>query len=249
MSAVPIETAVDAEERPQLQTVRVWDLPLRIFHWSLAIAIAAAYVTAEFGGSEWGEWHGRIGWFVLALFIFRLVWGFIGAQHARFRSFFPTPGRIRAYLQGRWRGVGHNPLGALSVLALLILVGAQVATGLFANDDISFAGPLASWIDSGASQRLTSWHEQVFYVLAGFILLHIVAVLFYLLWRRSNLIAPMLTGYKLVAYAPAVASEKSLAWRFAAAVFVAVAVSWLIFRDAPPVQAESVAAPGATSDW
>src|SRR5690349_7004915 len=135
MSSVPLDAIADeaeAREQAQARVVQVWDLPLRIFHWGLVLAIAAAYATGGFGGSELANWHGRIGAFVRALLVFRVIWGFIGAQNARFPNFVPTPARVAAYLKGAWRGVGHNPLGALSVIALLLLVAAQVFTGLFA---------------------------------------------------------------------------------------------------------------------
>lgn len=251
MSVIPIDTGTEAakQEKSNVPTVHVWDLPLRIFHWSLVLAILAAYLTGEFGGGEWADWHGRIGSFVLALLVFRLIWGFIGTRHARFGNFLPTPARVAAYLNGRWRGVGHNPLGALSVIALLAIVGAQVATGLFANDDIAFAGPLAHLIDKGTSEQVTSWHEQIFYVLAGLIGLHIGAIVFYLVFRRTNLVAPMVTGKKPVAEAQPATAEKHLAWRFVAAVVIAVTVSWLTFRDAPSPATEATPAPAATADW
>jgi len=233
----------------RIDTVRVWDLPLRIFHWLLVLAIAAAYVTGEFGGSEWAQWHGRIGWLILGLLLFRLIWGVIGSWHARFANFLPTPARVIAYVRGEWQGVGHNPLGALSVVALLALVTAQVATGLFASDDIAFAGPLSNWIGKSASDRLTGWHEQIFYVLAGFIVLHVVAIAFYLLVRKSNLIAAMITGNKPGSGALQAWTEKPLAWRFLVAALVAATVSWWIFSSPPSLQAEAAAAPAATADW
>lgn len=254
MSAIPIEAGRDAATAQGglngARVVQVWDLPLRIFHWTLVVAIAAAYVTAEFGGSEWARWHGRIGAFVLALLVFRFVWGFIGTQHARFRSFVPTPARVAAYLSGRWQSAGHNPLGALSVIALLLLVAVQIVTGLFANDDISFAGPLSDWVSKGTSDGFTGWHQRIFYVLAGFIGLHLLAILFYLLIRRSNLVSPMISGKKLLATDErVVAPPKQLAWRFLVAVLIAAAVSLLAFRDAPPALAETIAPPAATADW
>lgn len=253
MSAIPIETGTEAaaqgKSHMRVVQVQVWDLPLRLFHWSLAVAIVAAYVTGEFGGSEWAHWHGRIGSFVLALLVFRLVWGFIGTQHARFGNFVPTPVRVIAYLRGRWQGAGHNPLGALSVISLLLLVAAQVVTGLFATDDVAFAGPWSNWIGKSASERLTAWHEQIFYVLAGFICLHMVAILFYLLVRRSNLVAAMITGNKAIAPGEPVAASKPLLWRFLVAVLVATTVSWLSFTDSSSTQAEAVAPAAATADW
>lgn len=247
-----IEAEIDAEavapRESHVRVVRVWDLPLRIFHWLLVIAIASAYVTAELGG-EWAVWHGRIGSFVLALLVFRLIWGFVGTQHARFSSFLPTPRRVIAHLAGRWQSAGHNPLGALSVIALLSLVAAQVATGLFSNDDIAFSGPLSSWISRSASEQLTGWHAQIFNVLAGFIVLHVVAILFYLLVRRSNLVAAMITGKKPVPGGRELAPVRHLPWRFLAAVLVAVSVSSLTFREGSSTPAEAVAAPTATADW
>jgi cytochrome b len=250
MSSVPLETITDAAEQTQAsgRVVQVWDLPLRIFHWTLVIAIVAAYLTAEYGGSEWMQWHGRIGAFVLALLVFRVVWGIIGTHHARFRTFVPTPARIAAYLSGAWQSAGHNPLGALSVIALLILVGAQVLTGLFANDDIAFAGPWSSWIDKASSDWLTGWHQQLFYVLSGFIGLHVLAVLFYLLVRKSDLVTPMITGKRWHASAepmPAINLRRRLAF----AVSVAAAVAWLAFRDAPAPPIDTAAPPASTADW
>ncbi|HWK49430.1 MAG TPA: cytochrome b/b6 domain-containing protein [Steroidobacter sp.] len=251
MSATPIEVAVDTQAAVRHESaVRVWDLPVRIFHWSLVVAIVAAYVTSQLGG-EWMRWHGRIGSFVLALLVFRLIWGFIGTPHARFAGFVPTPNRLIAYFKGQWRGVGHSPLGALSVIALLTLVAAQVVTGLFSNDDIAFSGPWAHWIAKGTSERLTGWHEQIFNALAGFILLHVLAIAFYLVARRSNLVAAMITGNKVLSGgAPeAAAAMQRPGWRLIAAVMVAVSVPWLIFREIPPAQAQPVAAPAATADW
>ena len=229
--------------------MQVWDLPLRLFHWLLVLAIAAAYVTAEFGGSGWAQWHGRIGAFVLGLLVFRLIWGFIGTPNARFRSFFPTPSRIAAHLQGRWRGQGHNPLGALSVLALLALVSAQVATGLFANDDIAFAGPLYASVDKATSDALTGWHEQIFYALAAFIGVHVLAILFYLLVRRSNLVKPLITGNKLVTESTWTEGSPRLGWRFVIAVALAAGIALLVFRATPETNAEVAAPPAATADW
>lgn len=243
-----METSADGHSQ-RTRVVQVWDLPLRIFHWVLVIAIAAAYVTAEFGGSEWAQWHGRIGCFVLALLVFRVVWGFIGTPHARFRNFVPTPARIATYVSGRWKGAGHNPLGALSVIALLLLLAAQVVTGLFANDDIAFAGPLSGWVGKGTSDHLTGWHQQLFYVLASVIALHLVAILFYLLVRGSNLIAPMITGKKVITAAEPPVVLEHLRWRFAAAVIIATTVSWLAFKDSSSPRADTAPPPAATADW
>jgi len=185
-------------------TIHIWDLPLRLFHWLLTVAVAAAYVTAKIGGSLI-DWHGRIGIFILGLLVFRLLWGFVGSTHARFLTFFPTLPRIVAYLRGRWQGIGHNPLGALSVFALLAVVAVQVGTGLFANDDIAFVGPLFSFVDKSLSDRLTGLHNTIFDLLVAFIVLHVVAIVFYRWVKKTNLVVPMLTGKKQVPKALAVA--------------------------------------------
>jgi cytochrome b len=178
-------------------TIKIWDLPLRLFHWLLVIAIAAAYATAKIGGPLI-DWHGRIGIFILGLLVFRIIWGFVGSTHARFLTFFPTLPRIVAYIKGRWHGIGHNPLGALSVFALLGVLAVQVGTGLFANDDIAFTGPLAKWVDEDTSQRLTSWHNIAFDALTALLVLHVVAIVFYRWVKKNNLVGPMLTGKKQV---------------------------------------------------
>lgn len=173
--------------------VLVWDLPTRLFHWLLTLAVAGALTTGIVGGN-WIEWHGRLGLLIVGLLGFRLIWGLLGSTYARFGSFFPTPGRLRAYLRGDWYGLGHNPLGALSVFALLGLLAWQAGSGLFSNDDIAFTGPLYPLIAKADSDWLSSWHRQGLWWLGGLIALHIGAILFYRLVRGKDLIGPMLTG-------------------------------------------------------
>jgi cytochrome b len=174
--------------------IRLWDLPVRIFHWSLVIAVAVAFVTAKLGG-DWMDWHGRAGLAIVGLVTFRIVWGIVGSTHARFLSFAPTPARLRAYLTGRWHGVGHNPLGALSVFGLLGLLAVQAGTGLFSNDDIAFDGPLSGLVEKARSDSLTGLHHTLSHVLLVLLGLHIVAIAFYLLVKKHNLIKPMVTGW------------------------------------------------------
>jgi cytochrome b len=180
---------------PGVTRIRLWDLPVRIFHWSLVVAVLVAFVTAKLGG-DWMDWHGRAGLAIVGLVTFRLVWGIVGSTHARFLSFAPTPSRLRAYLTGRWHGVGHNPLGALSVFGLLALLGVQAGTGLFSNDDIAFDGPLSGLIEKARSDSLTGLHHQLSNVLLVLLGLHILAIAFYLLVKKHDLIKPMLTGWK-----------------------------------------------------
>lgn len=175
--------------------IHLWDLPLRIFHWSLVVAVTTAIVTAKIGG-DWIELHAKAGLTIIGLLAFRITWGIFGSTHARFAQFAPTPGRIIRYLRGQWHGVGHNPLGALSVFALLGLLAAQAITGLFSNDDIAFNGPLSALISKKFSDRLTGVHHQLSNALLAFIGLHVAAVFFYLLIKKNNLIKPMITGWK-----------------------------------------------------
>ncbi len=173
---------------------RLWDLPTRLFHWLLVLAVAGAVISGQLGGNLI-VWHGRLGLLIAGLLVFRLVWGFIGSTYARFGQFFPTPAKIRAYLSGQWHGLGHNPLGALSVFALLGLLTVQVSTGLLANDDIAFVGPLYDLIDKELSNQLTSLHHKIGDLLIILVGLHVAAIMFYAHVKKQNLVKPMVTGW------------------------------------------------------
>ena len=174
--------------------IRLWDLPTRLFHWTLALCVATALVSGEIGGNLM-DWHARIGLLTVGLVVFRLVWGLLGSTYARFAHFWPTPAKISAYLKGEWRKPGHNPLGALSVLGLLGLLSVQLATGLFANDDIAFVGPLADLIGKDLSNRLTGLHHLLANVVIVLVALHLAAIVFYVRIKKKNLLKPMLTGW------------------------------------------------------
>ena len=180
------------------RNVRVWDLPTRLFHWLLAVLVVAAYVTAQIGGSLI-EWHGRVGIAITGLLVFRLVWGVIGSTYARFADFVPGPAHLWAHLRGHWSGLGHNPLGALSVLALLGVMLYQAVTGLFSNDEIAFSGPLRDLVSSATSDQLSGLHRQNYWVIIVFVALHVGAVMFYALVKKDDLVKPMITGVKEVA--------------------------------------------------
>ena len=175
--------------------VRVWDLPTRLFHWSLAALVTFSIVTAKLGGL-WLDWHMRSGYAILALLVFRLLWGVAGSRHARLVHFVRGPRIVLAYLQGRHPhdGAGHNPLGALSVVAILAVLLAQAATGLFANDGSFTEGPLAKLVSRATGELLSSIHRWGELAIYALIALHLAAVLFYLLVRRDNLIGPMISG-------------------------------------------------------
>jgi cytochrome b len=232
--------------------VRLWDLPVRIFHWSLVLAVLVAFVTAKLGG-DWMDWHGRAGLAIVALVTFRIVWGIVGSTHARFLSFAPTPARLRAYLTGRWQGIGHNPLGALSVFGLLGLLAVQAGTGLFSNDDIAFDGPLSGLVEKARSDSLTGLHHQLSDVLLILLGLHILAIAFYLVIKKHNLIKPMVTGWKHARgrAAPVPKTRSGSPLGLAIALLVAAAVTYaasgrLLHAPPPPPAAAPAAAP-ATS--
>ncbi len=187
-------TTSPPDERP----VRVWDLPTRVFHWLLATLILAAYLTQDTGQLDR---HMTVGYVVLTLVLFRILWGFVGSETSRFARFIPTPGSVGRYLGGLARGrppksVGHNPLGSLLVYAMLTLVAFQAATGLFSNDDIFTEGPLAKLVSDGTSDLLTDLHAQSFWILVGFIAVHVVANFAYELVYKQPLIQAMVTGSK-----------------------------------------------------
>jgi cytochrome b len=177
------------------QRIRVWDLPTRLFHWGLVILVVALIISGKIGGNLI-DWHGKFGLAILGLLTFRIIWGLVGSTYARFASFFPTPGRIRAYFRGEWKEPGHNPLGALSVFALLGLLALQVATGLPGNDDIAFRGPLFDLVGKALSDRMTGIHKLSINLLFALIALHVAAIMFYARVRKDNLVKPMITGWK-----------------------------------------------------
>lgn len=174
--------------------VEVWDLPLRVFHWVLAATVTVAFATGFVGGNAM-VWHGRAGTVLAALLAFRIVWGFLGSHHARFATFLPTPGKLRAYLGGTWKGEGHNPLGALSVFAMLGLLSAQLATGLAGNDDIAFQGSLYNLFTKADSDFATSLHRKMVWLLLTLIGLHLAAIAFYARFKKRNLVKPMILGW------------------------------------------------------
>lgn len=182
---------------PQIhQQIRIWDLPTRIFHWGLVALVIGSIISGKIGGN-FIDWHGRFGLAILGLLSFRIVWGLIGSIYARFTSFFPTPTRLKAYLRGEWISPGHNPLGALSVFALLGLLALQIATGLTGNDDIAFRGPLFDLVGKALSDRLNGIHKLATNILFVLIALHIAAITFYAHVKKDNLVKPMITGWKV----------------------------------------------------
>jgi cytochrome b len=209
--------------------IRVWDLPTRLFHWTLALCIVLGIIFVKIGGNAM-QWHAYCGYFALALVVFRIIWGFAGSWHARFANFVPSSKRLVAYLKGETAGgLGHNPLGALSVIALLLAVLLQASTGFFADDDIFFQGPLTKYVSNATVAFLTSVHRFNQYIIMSLVALHIGAILFYQIYKKESLVGPMITGDKkiLVTNEVSVSTESidTGKQRLAAlAIFVAVGV-------------------------
>jgi cytochrome b len=206
---------------------RLWDGPVRIVHWSLVALIAFSWWAAE----DHLNWHRWSGYAVIGLVTFRIYWGFAGAGAARFSSFVRGPGATLRYfrtLSSRAPSTtpGHNPLGALSVLAILATLLVQVGTGLFAVDIDAFeGGPLSDRVSFELGRRIAEWHELSFRVLQGLVVLHVAAIVFYLVWKRTDLIGPMVTGRRVFPSDPGLAGAP--AWRLVAGIVLAAAIAWI----------------------
>jgi len=209
---------------------RVWDLPTRLFHWALVAAVISQVATALAGRMEW---HFRGGYAVLSLLLFRLIWGFIGGRWSRFAAFVYSPGTVMNYLRGRAHPdhlVGHSPLGALSVFALLAILALQVASGLVSDDEIAASGPLTRFVSNATVKVATHWHaglgKWIVLALAG---LHVLAVLYYVLIKRHRLVRPMISGDKLASVGIAPSRDDAASRLLALAVFALCAAfaAWI----------------------
>lgn len=212
--------------------VRVWDLPTRLFHWLLVLFVIGLVVTGYVGGNAM-LWHARLGYAVLTLLLFRLAWGFIGGRWSRFASFVYAPRSVLAYVGGRAHPdhlVGHNPLGAASVFAMLLVLLAQVGTGLVGDDEISFTGPLNRFVATSTGLAATWFHKAVGqWLVIGLVVLHIAAVVFYVVRKRENLVRPMVVGDKDLA-SPTRPSRDDAVSRLTALVVLAACaalVAWI----------------------
>lgn len=211
--------------------IRIWDLPTRVFHWLLVALIVAQVVTANVGGNAM-VWHMRSGYGVIALLLFRLVWGLIGGHWSRFRSFLYAPANVWHYLRGHLpEPAGHSPLGALSVLSLLGALALQTASGLFSDDEIAFSGPLTALVSSQRVDQATWFHTEVGKVLViALVLLHVLAIAYYTLVRRKTLVRPMVSGDKVLDEAVPASRDDGVSRALALVVFAACsgAVAYLV---------------------
>lgn len=197
----------------------VWDLPTRLFHWLLVACLVGSVSCASIGGNAM-PWHFRFGYAILALLLFRIAWGFAGTRYARFASFPPSPARALRYLRGDpLTSPGHNPLGAFSVYALLLLLAIQAVTGLFSNDSIMWDAPLKRLVSNDTSDTLTHWHKLNRWLVFAMIALHLAAIAWYALVRRTRLVGPMIHGRR----APQVGVEAAAGAAAAAGVAAAAA--------------------------
>ena len=213
-----------------MRRIKVWDLPVRLFHWAIVVLILCSWATQEWNHMEW---HVRSGYAILTLLLFRIVWGFIGSDTARFARFLSSPAAALRHLAriGRRepdREIGHNAAGGWMVLLMLVLIGVQAGTGLFANDDANTEGPLMHLVDKDQSDWLSHIHSLNFTLIEAVIALHVLAIAVYAVLKRQNLVRPMLTGTKLM---PADAAAPRLVRPIWAVVTVAVAagvVAWVV---------------------
>jgi cytochrome b len=176
----------------------IWDLPTRLFHWAIVVLVAFSYFSAQYGRMDA---HLLSGYAILALLIFRLVWGFIGSDTARFGHFLKSPLAALRHLSHFFRRepdaqVGHNEAGGWMVIALLLLLAVQVGTGLCANDDVATEGPLAKYVGKALSDRLSGIHALTINILLIAIAAHVVAVIAYAVFKGHDLVRPMFTGRK-----------------------------------------------------
>ena len=177
-----------------------WDLPVRLFHWALVLLVAGSVVTGLLGGNLM-VWHMRFGYAILALVLFRVLWGLAGSSTARFSDFLYGPRRVAGFAGALLKRreahyLGHNPLGGWMVVVLLAALLFQASSGLFANDDIAIEGPLYPFIGKDLSDRLTGLHKLNIKLIYGLVALHVAAVLFHWLARGENLVRAMFSGDK-----------------------------------------------------
>ena len=213
-----------------LHTVRVWDLPTRVFHWALALCIVGLVITGNVGGNAM-VWHFRIGLTVLALLMFRAVWGLVGGRWSRFAAFIYSPASVINYILGKGKpehSVGHTPTGAASVFALLAILLAQVGTGLVSDDEIAAAGPLTRFVSGATVNLATNYHTNIGkWIILALVLLHLAAIIFYTR-RKHRLVSAMVRGDKQLE-APALSARDDATSRIAAAIIFSVCVAFVVW--------------------
>lgn len=213
------------------RVVRVWDAPVRLFHWLIVALVAAAYATWRL---NWMEWHGWIGDLVLALVVFRLLWGFLGSETARFSQFLTSPRIVFEHLKYTFlrepdRQVGHNPAGSWMVVFLLALLLAETLTGIYVANDIADVGPLTAIVPAAVADAIDASHAILWHVLLAAIVVHVLAIAGYAAIKGQDLVLPLITGTKALpepVIPPRMASPARAAVLFACAAVAAIAIAW-----------------------
>jgi cytochrome b len=209
----------------------LWDLPTRLVHWLLAALIAFSWWSVHNHHTDWHIWSGIA---ILTLLIFRLLWGFVGSSTARFSTFVTGPRRLLDYLKGRWTGIGHTPLGAISVVAMFMAVAVQVGLGLVSEDpDGIYAGPLANLVSTDTSDKARDIHELWFNVVLALIVLHVAAIVYYRV-RGQRLTLPMITG-RAVLDPGTQPMRRGKWWAALVCLLIAFAISRWVVAGAPPL--------------
>ncbi|MCF2948848.1 cytochrome b/b6 domain-containing protein [Paraglaciecola aquimarina] len=188
-----------------MKKIKIWDSPTRLFHWALVINIIAAWYTIE---NRLIELHEIAGHTLIALLVFRVCWGFVGSTTARFSHFITHPISALQYLVKSLKlkvhhKIGHNPAGGWMIVIMMLVIGFQLISGLLANNDLGFSGALSDYVSKATSDRLTQLHGLNFDLLVAIIWVHLVAVFFYVLVKRDNLVKAMITGFKILERQPA----------------------------------------------
>ncbi len=213
-----------------MRPMRVWDLPVRLFHWAIVVLIFLAWLSQEF---NYMDWHVRIGYTILTLLVFRVIWGFICSDTARFTRFLRSPVaalRHLAHIHRREadREIGHNAAGGWMVLVMLALIGVQAGTGLFANDDANTEGPLMHLVEKDQSDWLSHIHSLNFTLIEAVIVLHVLAIMVYAVLKRQNLVRPMVTGTKLMPVEAVPPRMVNPLWAVLTLAIAAGVVAWLV---------------------
>ncbi|HHX36213.1 MAG TPA: cytochrome B [Gammaproteobacteria bacterium] len=228
------------------QQVRVWDGPLRIFHWLLVLSVVTALLTGWLGGSSWIDWHERAGLAIVGLLSFRIVWLVLGSTYARLSTLLCSLISLPQYFRGEWRRLGHNPLGVLSVFAMLGMLSWQAVSGLFTNDGSIYTGPLYRLISGSLSSDLTRLHKLGMWVIIGLITAHILAIVVHFVVKKHNLTKAMLTGKTEQQYPE---QKPAQGGHWLAFVFAVVVACGAVYVASGEWQAKPAPAPAAAPAW
>ncbi len=220
----------------------IWDLPLRIFHWSLVICLLGSWYTSN-QDNGLIEYHLTLGYITLGLIIFRVLWGILGTTHSRFSQFIPSLAKLSLYIKNFYSSdtpshPGHNPLGSLMVVFMLAVIFLQAVSGLFMNDDIFTSGPYYGTLDEKLEVIAVFIHHNGFNVILATIAMHIFAVIFYTIFKKQSLVLPMVTGKKSstdVTKKDSISHSK-IGLAILISIFVSVFVYWLVVLNAPIIE-------------